>query len=343
MKCVFSPVQRLHNPKTFIVAGKPAAIPERVERIDMLLHGLALIGATPVEPEPITLQELELVHTARYLTFLGSLRERWTRQVGASAYPVPNIHALGRDTLPPPNYPDAVIGQVGWHFGDGSAPFVEGTLEAAIASAATAKHASRFVGEGERLAYALCRPPGHHASADMAAGFCYFNNTAFAAAYLRSLGHRIAILDIDVHHGNGTQAIFYKDPAILTASIHVDPARFYPFFWGYAHERGSGEGEGFNLNIPLARGTSDVEFLEALANALDAIASFRPDILVLAAGLDASVDDPFKGFALSRSGFEQIGKRLRADNLPIVAIQEGGYPSPGLAGNLAALLSGLGA
>jgi acetoin utilization deacetylase AcuC-like enzyme len=343
MKCVFAAEQRLHNPRSFIVAGKPAPMPESVERIDMLLEGLALLNLSTFEPEPVNLQELERVHTPRYLEFLQTLRQRWSHQREASDYPIPNVHALGRDSLPPPNYPDSVVGQVGWHFGDGSAPFGDGTLEAALASAATAKHAAGLVAEGERLAYALCRPPGHHASADMAAGFCYFNNAAFAAAHLRELGHRVAILDIDVHHGNGTQAIFYCDPTVLTASIHVDPARFYPFFWGYAHERGYGPGEGSNLNLPLARGTIDVEFLDAVDAALESVKSHHPDILVLAAGLDTAEDDPFKGFAVTRAGFERIGKRIRAADLPVVAIQEGGYPSPSLAGNLAALLSGLGA
>ena len=343
MQCVYSPDQRLHDPRTFIVAGKPMPMPERVERIDLLLQGVKAVGGTIATPPPIKLHELELVHTPRYLTFLKTLRERWARQPDASAYPIPNIHALGRDNLPPPNYPDSIVGQVGWHFGDGSAPFVEGTLEAALASAASAKHAALLVAKGDNLAYALCRPPGHHASADLAAGFCYFNNSAFAAAHLKAKGHKVAILDIDVHHGNGTQAIFYHDPSVLTVSIHADPARFYPLFWGYAEERGAGEGFGHNLNLPLARGIDDRAFLAALDDALTVVTAFEPDILVLAAGLDISEDDPFKGFAVTTSGFEKIGKRIYALGLPVVAVQEGGYPSPSLSKNLAALLSGLGA
>ena len=343
MQCVYSPLQRLHDPKTFVVAGKPADMPERVERIDLLMQGVKSLSAKLSAPVPIKLHELELVHTPRYLAFLSTLRERWARQPAASGWPVPNVHALGRDGLPPPSYPDSVVGQVGWHFGDGSAPFLEGTLEAALASAASAKHAATLLAGGEKLVYALCRPPGHHASADMAAGFCYFNNTAFAAAHLRTLGFKAAILDIDVHHGNGTQAIFYSDPGVFTVSIHADPARFYPFFWGYAHERGVGPGQGFNLNLPLARGTGDDEYLTALDDALSVIKAFGPDVLVVAAGLDISQDDPFKGFAVSTSGIEKIGRRIRGLRVPVAAIQEGGYPSPSLSSNLAALLSGMGA
>jgi acetoin utilization deacetylase AcuC-like enzyme len=195
--------------------------------------------------------------------------------------------------------------------------------------------------KGERLVYALCRPPGHHAAADVAAGFCYINNSALAAEILTRGGQRVAILDIDVHHGNGTEAIFYDRPDILTISLHADTRRFYPFFWGYAEETGRGEGEGFNLNLPLPRGTKIDDYRAALAKALRRIVEFRPTMLVIAAGLDIAIDDPFQGFAIETLDFATIGRDIAGLNLPLLVVQEGGYPSPSLGGNLASLLDGL--
>jgi acetoin utilization deacetylase AcuC-like enzyme len=196
---------------------------------------------------------------------------------------------------------------------------------------------------GENLAYALCRPPGHHAASDLAAGFCFFNNSSIAAELLTGAGKRVAILDIDVHHGNGTEAIFYDRADVLTVSIHAHPKRFYPFFWGYEEERGRGEGEGFNLNLPRERGLEINGYLEALETALQRIADFGADHLVLASGLDIATDDPFKGFAINTRDFATIGARIAEMKLPTAVIQEGGYPSVSLGQNLASLLGGLGA
>lgn len=343
MRAVHAPECLAHDPPGYVVSGKLQPSPERPERVGMLMSGLAAIGAALVEPPPVTLADCEIVHTRRYLDFLATLPARWARVPDGGAYPTPNVHALGRANLPEPRYPASVVGQVGYHIGDGSAPILAETLPAALAAAACAIEAARFVAAGDRLAYALARPPGHHASADMAAGFCYLNNAALAAETLVRAGARPAILDIDVHHGNGTEAIFYARADVLTVSLHADPARFYPFFWGHADERGTGAGDGFNLNMPLARGTGDAAYLEALATALAAIRAFGADVVVLALGLDASIDDPFQGLAVSTAGFAAIGARIRALGLPVVAVQEGGYPSSILGANLAAVLGGLGA
>jgi acetoin utilization deacetylase AcuC-like enzyme len=188
----------------------------------------------------------------------------------------------------------------------------------------------------------LCRPPGHHASTEIAGGFCYLNNAAIAAQHLRSQHERIAILDVDVHHGNGTQEIFYSRPDVLTISLHADPVRFYPFFWGYSEEMGEGEGLGYNLNLPMERGTQDDEFLQTLRKALERIATFQPGVLVVALGLDAHESDPFQGFAVTTDGFRRIGEHIGAANLPTLIIQEGGYLSDALGPNLAAVLTGFG-
>jgi acetoin utilization deacetylase AcuC-like enzyme len=341
MITVFDDMQRLHNPPSFLVAGKSQPMPERPERIDMLLEGVRRAGGRIVAPMSIGNETLSLVHDARYLAFMDTLWERWHRQPDAAEYPAPNIHALGRASLAPVGYPDSVVGQVGYHVGDGSCPFMDKTWDAARASAATAAHAARLMLQGERFAYALCRPPGHHAASDVAAGFCYINNSALAAEILHRAGKRVAILDIDVHHGNGTEAIFYDRADILTVSIHADPKRFYPFFWGYAEETGRGAGEGYNLNLPLPRGTAIDDYRNALAKALRRISDFAPEILVVAAGLDIAVDDPFKGFAIATHDFTTIGRDIAGLKLPLLVVQEGGYPSPNLGANLAALLEGL--
>jgi len=343
MISVFDDRQRSHAPRDFIVSGRPQPIPETPERIDMLLEGVRRAGSPIVGPAEISDDILALVHDRRYIRFLSTLIERWSRVPDASAIPSPNVFALGRDTLPPPGYPDSVVGQCGFHLGDGSCPITPTTWEAAKASAATAAHGASLILGGERLVYALCRPPGHQAAADVAAGFCYFNNAAIAAERLTRAGKRAVILDIDVHHGNGTEAIFYGRADVLTVSIHAHPKRFYPFFWGYEDERGRGAGEGFNLNLPLERGTTIDGYRGALDTALARIADFRPSVLVIAAGLDIAVDDPFKGFAIETAEFAVIGRMIAELRLPLLVVQEGGYPSPSLGANLASLLEGLGA
>ncbi len=343
MITVFAEAQRLHAPRQFIVSGKPQPTPERAERIDMLMQAVRRLGGPVVAPSEIAIDTIAFVHDRRYLRFMDTLWDRWKRLPDADETPLANVFALGRAALPPASYPDSVVGQCGWHLGDGSCPVTADTWVSAKASAATAAHGAALMLRGEALVYALCRPPGHHAAADMAAGFCYINNTALAAEILTRAGRRTAILDIDVHHGNGTEAIFYDRADVLTVSIHAHPRRFYPFFWGYENERGRGAGEGFNLNLPLERGTTLKPYCAVLQQALRRVSDFAPDILVLAAGLDIAVDDPFKGFAIATSEFADIGRVIAALKLPMLVVQEGGYPSPSLGANLASLVEGLGA
>ena len=341
MLTFYDDVQRSHAPETFIVAGRPQPIPEKPVRIDMLMEGVRAIGSTVNKPPPLTLDDLALVHDRGYLGFLETLRQRWSHIPDASDIPLPNVHAIGRSSLPPLTLPDAVVGQAGYYLGDGACPVTETTLAAALASAASSAAAATHVLAGEKIAYALCRPPGHHAASDLAAGFCFFNNAALSAEMLTRAGKRVAVLDIDVHHGNGTEAIFYDRGDVLTVSIHVNPLRFYPFFWGYESERGRGPGEGFNLNLPRERGLDITGYRRALGLALQRINDFAATHVVVAAGLDIAIDDPFKGFAIDTGDFKTIGQDIAAMNLPMVVVQEGGYPSASLGRNLASLLTGL--
>jgi acetoin utilization deacetylase AcuC-like enzyme len=221
---------------------------------------------------------------------------------------------------------------------DTSCPIGPATWAAAYLSAQTVTEAAERLIAGDRAVYALCRPPGHHCFTELAGGFCYLNNAAIAAQLLTMQGRKVAVLDVDLHHGNGTQGIFYDRPDVLTVSVHVHPERFYPFFWGYPHEYGKGAGEGANLNLPLERGTGDAGFQQAMGQALERIALWGADTLVLALGLDAFVGDPFAGLAVTTPGFAQIGRQIAALRLPTLIVQEGGYLCPELGDNLAAVL-----
>lgn len=200
--------------------------------------------------------------------------------------------------------------------------------------------AAALVLSGDTSAYALCRPPGHHAFVDLAGGFCFLNSTAIAAEALVRAGHRPAILDVDLHHGSGTQGIFYARGDVLTMSIHAHPESFYPFFWDYENERGTGPGLGANLNLPLPTGTGDAGFLEALAAGLARIRAFVPDLLVIALGLDTYQGDPFGGLAVSTPGFARIAAAAAGLGLPTLIVQEGGYLCPELGDNLESFLTG---
>lgn len=336
MITVFDASQRGHEPQFFLSSGAPQPCPEKPARIDALLAAVRRRGGPVVAPPDAGLAPLRRVHSDRYLTFLQTIHDRWARIPGASAEVIPNIHPASRSD----GYPLSAVGQAGFHQTDTSCPISARTWAAAHASAQTAIHGADLVLGGERAAYALCRPPGHHAFSDLAGGFCYLNNAAIAAQRLTDAGRRVAILDVDLHHGNGTQAIFYDRADVLTISLHAHPERYYPFFWGYPDERGAGEGLGANLNLCLARGTGDAGFLAALDTGMEALATWGADTLVLALGLDAFAGDPFAGLAVTTEGFARIGRSVAALGLPTLIVQEGGYLCPELGDNLAAVLSG---
>ena len=337
MKVFFAEEQRRHFPKTYPGTNGPQENPEHPERVARLLAGALQAGCELARPENPGLGPIATVHTSEYLSFLKTAYERWARYPGASSEVVPTIHPVTRDGV----YPSSAVGQAGYHMADSACPIGAETWESACWSAWSAVAASNAVIEGEPCAYALCRPPGHHAFADIAGGFCYLNNAAVAAQHLLSHCRRVAILDLDLHHGNGTQGIFYHRADVLTVSIHVDPARFYPFFWGHEAERGTGAGLGYNMNLPLPRKAADDVYLQALAAACRRIEAFAPDVLVVALGLDAHEGDPFGGLSVTTAGFARIGEAVASLNLPGVVIQEGGYLSDSLDRNLASFLRAL--
>nr|WP_295469576.1 histone deacetylase family protein [Mesorhizobium sp.] len=338
MKAFYAAEQKKHDPKAFLSSGAPQPNPEQPERVERLLAGARAAGCEIVRPNNHGLGPIAAVHTPEYLDFLANIYPRWRRIEGASEEVIPNIHPIARNGA----YPASAVGQAGYHMADTACPISAETWESVQWSAWSAVEAADTVMAGAPSAYALCRPPGHHAFADVAGGFCFVNNSAVAAQHLRKTAARVAILDVDLHHGNGTQGIFYNRADVLTVSLHADPVRFYPFFWGHADERGEGPGLGYNLNLPLPRKTADAGFLEALDVGIKRIRAFAPDALVVALGLDAFEGDPFGGLSVSTPGFARIAEKIAALRLPTVIVQEGGYLCDELGDNLTSFLTGFG-
>jgi acetoin utilization deacetylase AcuC-like enzyme len=336
MKVIFSEGQKKHSPKSFLSSGAPQPNPEVPERADRLLAAALAAGLEQKEPDDFGDGPIAAVHTPEYLQFLKDIHTRWKRIPDASREVMPNIHPARRGGA----YPLSAVGQVGYHVCDSACPISADTWDSARWSAMTAVQAATEILEGDGACYALARPPGHHASKDLAGGFCYLNNSAIGAQVLRSRFDRIAILDVDVHHGNGTQEIFYDRADVLTVSLHADPMRFYPFFWGHATERGEGPGLGANYNLPLPRGTGDDDYLKVLGSALMRIRAFCPGALVVALGLDAFEGDPLQGLAITTAGFGRIAECIAALQVPTLIVQEGGYLCDGLGDNLASFLRG---
>ena len=328
--------QRMHAPQSFMSAGVKRASPEVPRRVDLLKAGAEAAGCQFTVPQDAGMAPIAAVHDAAYLEFLETIHAKWSTLPGAADEVIPNVHPRTRDA----GYPTGAVGLAGYHQGDTACPISADTWISAYWSAQTAIAAADAVLNGASGVYALCRPPGHHAYADQAGGFCFLNNSAIAAQRLLEAGRRPAILDVDVHHGNGTQGIFYAHGDVLTISVHAEPSAFYPFFYGYAEETGAGEGQGVNLNLPLEMGSGTDDVLRALDQAFAALDTFGADTLVVALGLDAHESDPFQALKVSTDGFARIGAAVAGQGLPTVCVQEGGYVSDALSDSLTSFLTG---
>jgi acetoin utilization deacetylase AcuC-like enzyme len=337
MKVVYNDTHKDHDPQLFMVRGQLKRSNEQPERAFRLLSAVQGAGHEIVACEDFGASPRAAIHTPDYLRFLQTAYARWQLLGDASEEVMPNIHPFPGQ---PSTYPESVVGQAGYHLGDNACSIGAHTWEAAVAAAHMATHAAQLVLDGERAVYALCRPPGHHAYTDRANGFCYLNNVAIAAQHLRFVHPRVAILDVDVHHGNGTQGIFYRRADVLTISLHGDPHHFTPYFIGHAHERGEGEGLGYNINKPLPLGIDLDGYLPVLRQACDSIRAFAPGALVLALGLDAHESDPYQGMKIKTAGFAVLLAEIARLGLPTVLVQEGGYLSDDLGPTIASALSG---
>lgn len=339
MLTIYSDEHRLHHGAGEFYRGRLVPCFEMPARADQVLAAVKGAGLGDViGPDRFDRAAYERVHTADYVTFLETAWAEWTA-LGETGDALPYAWpAAGlRQDVPPAH----IDGKLGFYSIDAAVPITAGTWAAVRASADCALTGSALVAGGAQSAFALCRPPGHHAGARAMGGFCYLNNAAIAAQDLRDKGAgKVAILDVDYHHGNGTQTIFYDRPDVFFASLHGDPAVEYPFFLGYADERGAGAGLGTNANFPLPWGTSGATWLEALDAAIAQIAAFGPDALVVSLGVDTFAEDPISHFKLRGADFTGIGTRIKALARPTLFVMEGGYAVADIGANVAAVLGG---
>jgi acetoin utilization deacetylase AcuC-like enzyme len=337
MKIYYSAVHHEHNPPFEVFEGGEKVpnfeSPERAERI---LAALKATGWAEIEaPDDFGLEPIAAVHDAGYLGFLATAYAEWTASASGQAK-----DGLLPATFPPAGWrrkPDSLLGRAGYYMMDLSAPIVAGTYRAALAAANCALCAAQAVARSGRASFGLCRPPGHHAGGANCGGYCYINNAAVAANWLAARGG-VALLDIDYHAANGTQDIFYERGDVLTISLHADPAEEYPYFCGYADETGRGPGTGCHRNFPMPAGTGDSQYLPALGEALSLISEFGPAYLVLSIGMDIYDGDPLGKFRVTRTGLNEIGRRIAATAIPTVIVMEGGYNTEALGENVVAMI-----
>ncbi len=340
MKIFYSDLHFQHAPAFEVFDGGVRVptfeVPERAERILAALRKTGWAEILP--PVDFGLNPILAVHDRDYVEFLASAWTEWlaTAPEADSATDksalLPATFALRGQAHPA----KSLLGRAGYYMMDLSAPIVAGTYAAALASANCALSAAQAITHAS-FTFALCRPPGHHAGKSHCGGYCYLNNAAIAAHWLSARG-KVALLDIDYHAGNGTQDIFYERSDVLSISIHADPAFEYPYYAGYAEERGAGAGLGFHHNFPLPAGTSDEEYLATLNAALHLIREFHPTALVISAGMDIYSEDPLGKIHITREGIRQIGARIAELHLPTAVIMEGGYNNDALGDNVVAFL-----
>ena len=324
-----NPVHRLHSGRLEMYRGRLVACHETPARLDYVMSELQRrpVGELRL-PADADMALVRRIHHPDYIDFLAEVWDQWLAldPSNAGVDVLPSIWPVRgfRTDVAPTNF----AARVGRYSFDAGTPITQGTWAAARAGAACAIDAAKAIASpgGARGAMALTRPPGHHAGPDFFGGYCFLNNAALAAQTLREAGcGRVAVLDVDYHHGNGTQTIFYNRADVLTVSIHGDPTTEYPFFLGYPDERGHGPGEGCNLNLPLPAGTDAARWMATLEQGLDAIAQFGAEALVVALGVDTFEGDPISRFSLKSEDFLRMGATIGEARLPTVFVLEGGY------------------
>jgi acetoin utilization deacetylase AcuC-like enzyme len=345
MLVVSSPRQRLHSPLAEIESSGFQPPFEHPGRADAIHDVLARDDRFRiVEPDVWGAEPIAAVHDPGLVDFL---RRAWddyqllhpnTHDVVPDYFALPGLLA-GIGEPPAPATIDVELGR--WCF-ETTTPITQGTFDAASSAVDVALTATNAVLDGAASAYGLCRPPGHHAPTGLYGGYCFFNNAAIAAHHVAATtATKVTVLDVDYHHGNGTQQIFYQRDDVQYVSLHGDPARAYPYITGFADEAGVGRGRGANLNLPLPARADDDHYLAALATACDAIAAFDPGLVVVSLGLDAYFNDPISDLAVTADGFQRQGTIVAELQRPTVVLQEGGYDVAALGENARRWLLGL--
>jgi len=347
MKVVYTPAHLQHDPKVGFEASRIMPAFEHIGRAESIRAALAADDRFEiVPPQEWGTAPIEAVHDPGLVNFLSTAWAEYQEVAGPTDDVMADVFyrpAL-RKGMPERAEPASILARFGWWCFETTTPLTRGTYDAAVAAVDTALSASKLVLDGERAAYGLCRPPGHHATTGLYGGYCFFNNAAVAAHHIASsTGTKVTVLDVDYHHGNGTQEIFYARDDVQYVSLHGDPVRAYPWNIGYEDETGTGTGRGANLNIPLAERTSDDAYIAALDRARDAIVAFGPSTLIVSLGLDTFHTDPISDLALTADGFERCGAAVAELGLPTVVLQEGGYDVDALGDNARRWLVGLGA
>ncbi len=340
MITLYSEQQALHCNIQEVLSGELVPSFEVAGRTEIVLKHIMARGLGPViKPDHFMIESAARVHTREYVDFLQVAWQLWqetfpesTTQAMPYCLPVRRFRSI---------CPDHIEGKLGYYSSDLTAAIVEGSWQAIWASVECALTGQQLIQNGERSVFSLCRPPGHHASQDQMGGYCYLNNAAIAAqAYLDNGSQRVAILDVDYHHGNGTQSIFYDRADVLFTSVHADPSWDYPYFLGYSEETGEGDGKGFNLNLPLALNSHWSDYEPALQKALVKIAAYKPDVLLVSLGLDSYEQDPISLFKLKSDNYTTMGSLIAELGLPTQFIFEGGYAVDALGTNTANVLEG---
>jgi len=339
MKTVFSPRHIGHSNQLEMNAGELVPGFELPLRPKYVVERIEAVGLGPIlPPAEHDLSTAAKVHRRDYLDFLPTVWDRWTA-AGRKGTALPFVWPVRglRGDVPP----DFIDGLLGYYSFDAGAGFVAGSWDAIKSSHDVALTAAGLVKGGERSAFALCRPPGHHAGSAFASGYCYINNAAVAAQWFRDNGAaKVSILDVDYHHGNGTQEIFYSRADVQVINLHADPIQEYPYYLGHADERGSGAGEGFNLNFPMPFGTTWERWNASLEQGCAALAAYAPDVVVVSLGVDTFERDPISEFKLTSADYPKIGARIAALGLPTLFVMEGGYAVEEIGVNAVGVLTG---
>lgn len=340
MRAYWYAAELAHTPQFFLQRGQVRRNLEVPGRAHSLMAGCRAAGLEIVTPPPVERATLLRVHDAAYLDFLRDAPAECAALPDCGPELVATVHPTAEMLAQGVTMPGSLLGRLGWFTADTSCPIGPHTWDAAQAAAACAVAAANEAADG-RTAYALCRPPGHHAYAARAGGHCYLNNAGVAAGQLRARGAaRVGILDIDAHHGNGTQGLFWERDDVVFASVHGDPGGYYPWYTGHANEAGAGAGAGCTVNLPLPRGSGDAAWLEAIGQAIAALRRCAVDALVVSLGFDASEAEPLRFLSVTEDGFARAGAAVAGLGLPAALVQEGGYNVDLLGRLLARFLDG---